>query len=70
MFAAAHLPRRVAGVSNMAPDDRWLAVPLIGVAVAVVLINRVGWAVGGGVILAWLVVALLYRSGVAPAAFR
>jgi hypothetical protein len=54
----------------MAPDDRWLSVPLVGVAVAVVLINRVGWAVGGGVILVGLVVALVVRSGVAPTAFR
>jgi len=54
----------------MAPDDRWLSVPLIAVAVGVVLVARVGWAVAGGVVLVGLVAALLYRSGVAPAAFR
>jgi hypothetical protein len=54
----------------MAPDDRWLSVPLIGVAVGVVLVARVGWAVAGGVVLVGLVVALLVRSGVAPTVFR
>jgi len=54
----------------MAPDDRWLSVPLIGVAVAVVLVDHVGWAVAGGLVLVGLVVALVYRSGVAPTAFR
>ena len=54
----------------MAPDDRWLSVPLIVVAVGVVLVARVGWAVAGGLVLVGLVVALLYRSGVAPTTFR
>jgi hypothetical protein len=54
----------------MAPDDRWLSVPVVVVALAVVLVARVGWAVAGGVVLVGLVVALLVRSGVAPTAFR
>ena len=37
---------------------------------SVVLVARVGWAVAGGVVLVGLVAALLYRSGVAPTAFR
>jgi len=54
----------------MAPDDRWLSVPLIGVAVGVVLVARVGWAVAGGVVLVGLVVALVYRSRSFPMMFR
>lgn len=53
----------------MAPDDRWLSVPLVAVALAVVLIDQVGWAVTGGVMLVGLLAALLYRSRGAPMVF-